>query len=171
MITPTRPEIAITPQAPMRRRLNVERVIDPRVARRLFFDDDRNTLERQNTIPLTIINEEEFPIATPQPLTRQNTIPLDWAPRPRDEFNVDILEDIPRIPVLRRVDVNAVNYEIRRLQREIPLEWTSDDDEEDIIQIMRSDDEVDMVLDDDDEEGVNEWEFYGSEDEFDMFDE
>jgi hypothetical protein len=146
MITPTRPEIAITPQAPMRRRLNVERVIDPRVARRLFFVEDRKTHERQNTIP------------------------LDWAPRPRDEFNV--LEDIPRIPVLRRADANVVNYEIRRLQREIPLEWTSDDDEEDVIQIIRADDEVDMVLDDDlEEEGVNEWEFYGSEDEFDMFDE
>jgi len=168
MITPTRPEITIAPQAPMRRRLNVERVVDPRVARRLFFDDDRHVLERQNTIPLTVINEEEFPIATPQPLTRQNTIPLDWAPRPRDEFNV--LEDIPRIPVLRRADANMVNYEIRRLQREIPLEWTSDDEEEDVLQIMRADDEVDMGVDDDEEE-IKEWEFYGSEDEFDMFDE
>jgi len=173
MITPTRPEIAITPQAPMRRRLNVERVIDPRVARRLFLDDDRNTLQRQNTIPLTVINEEDFPIATTQPLTRQNAIPIDWAPRPRDEFNV--LEDIPRIPVLRRTDANAVNYEIRRLQREIPLEWSSDDEEEDVIQIMSADNEVDMGVDDGVEDGVEEeikeWEFYGSEDEFDMFDE
>ena len=86
MITPTRPETAIAPQAPMRRRLNVERIVDPRVARRLFFDDDRNVLERQNTIPLTVINEEVFPIATPQPLTRQNTIPLDWAPRPARQW-------------------------------------------------------------------------------------
>ena len=181
MITPTRPIEPITPQAPMRVNININREINPQVIRRLNF----NELERQETLPLPAINEEAFP--TIMPLTTQHTILLNWAPRPFDEAvdvdtgineydeygmlrlrRMNAMTGLPPIPPLRRTDASALNYEIRRIEREIPLQVSSDE-EDDVIELMSGSGEIDMGGYETEE--VNEWEFCISEDEFDAFDE
>ena len=191
MITPTRPIQPMTPQAPMRVNRQINRDINPNVIRRLNF----NELQRQETLPLPPINEETFP--TIMPLTREITMYLNWAPRPFDEaVDVDtgineydeygmlrlrrmnamglppVGEQFPPIPPLRRTDASALNYEIRRIQQEIPLQLTSDDEDDDVIEIMNSSGEIDMSgYETEKIEEINEWEFGISEDEFDAFDE